>query len=85
MSSSFLAQVKGKLQGSVDGDLGFLDKASLKDKHIMSLLDLVMSQVVLSPQRSSKQGRDRIWWPLDLKQRRHLEVVARLMAIAQRR
>jgi hypothetical protein len=61
----------------------------LKDRHINDLLDLVMRDVgkVIKNDDDSKRKRDfqLKWTALDLKQRRHLEVAARLMAIAQRK
>lgn len=81
----FISQLKGKLQGMIDGDMGDLARATLKGKQISALLDLVMNDAgkVLNF-KEGKQGRDAIWSPLSIRQRRHLELIARLMAIAQR-
>eukprot|EP00980_Cylindrotheca_fusiformis_P018825 scaffold6276_cov138-Cylindrotheca_fusiformis.AAC.12 len=89
LSERFVSQVAGELQGYITGDLGSLGRASLKDRHINDLLDLVMRDVgkVVAIDDSSKRKRDfqLKWTKLELKQRRHLEVAARLMAVAQRR
>ena len=42
----FVAQVAGKLQGLIDGDLGYLGSASLTERQLMDLLDLGMNDVV---------------------------------------
>ena len=87
-----MAQVAGQIQGLLGGDFGDLGKSSLDHRQISDLLGLVMNDVekmVSAPDSRvdtrTKRGRQVDWHPLDLRQRRHLELGARLMACAQRR
>lgn len=85
----FVSQVAGEIHGYVAGDVGNLGRASLNHRHINDLLDLVMRDVgkVIGGGDENKRKRDfqLKWTALELKQRRHLEAAARLMAIAQRK
>ncbi|CAJ1910219.1 unnamed protein product [Cylindrotheca closterium] len=89
LSMLFVSQVAGDYQGMLTGDMGRLGKATMSDQHINDFLDLVMEDSVRNLiYDESHQGKRTInhkWIKPDLKQQRHLEVVARLLAIAQRR
>jgi hypothetical protein len=80
-----VAQLAGELQGNPTGDLGDLDRGSLKDRYITDLLHLVMSDVGKVIEVEKGRRRSFQWSALDLRQRRHIELLARLLAIAQRR
>ena len=70
-----VAQTAGALQGLMPGDLGDLGMASLKLRQVAALLGLVMAD----------QGKlDEIKYPLAHNHRAQLELIARLVACAQR-
>ena len=91
----FLAQVAGKIQGLVDGDLGDLGSASLSERQLLYLLDLCINDVVkvfdkagaavtVGRKRLQKMSNQTLWCPVDNRQQLMLEVVAKLLACAQR-
>lgn len=90
-----MAQVAGKIQGLIDGDLGYLGSASLTERQLMDLLDLGMNDVVKAFDKDSNamtMGRKRrlnrsnqeAWCPVDDRLQLQLEVVTRLLSCAQR-
>lgn len=82
----------GKIQGLLTGDFGSLGKASFTEKQVSSLLQLAIDDIekIVSMKESTsashrqKKGRHVVWRQLLYRQRQHLELVARLMACAQR-
>jgi hypothetical protein len=84
--------VAGKTQGLLTGDFGSLGKASFTEKQVVSFLQLVIDDIekIVSMKESTsarhrrKKGRYGVWRQLDYRQRQHMELVARLMACAQR-
>jgi hypothetical protein len=84
--------VAGKIQGLLTGDFGSLGKASFTEKQVSSLLQLAIDDVekIASMQESTsashrrQKGRHVVWRELVYRKRQHLELVARLMACAQR-
>jgi hypothetical protein len=91
----FVAQVAGKIQGLIDGDLGDLGSASLTERELMHLLDLGINEVVkifdedasaltVSCKRWQKISNQTLWCPFDGRQQLQLELVSRLLACAQR-
>jgi hypothetical protein len=84
--------VAGKIQGLLTGDFGSLGKASFTEKQVSSLLQLAIDDIkkIVSMKESTsashrrKKGRHAVWRELLYRQRQHLELVARLMACAQR-
>ena len=91
----FVAQVAGKLQGLIDGDLGDLGSASLTERQLLHLLDLGINDVVksfgedtnivtVSRKRRQKISNQSVWCPVNDRQQLQLEVVTRLLACAQR-
>ena len=92
---SFVAQVAGKIQGLIDGDLGDLGSASLTECQLVQLLELGINDVIrdfgkeanvvtVSRQRRQKSSNQSVWCPIDDRQKLQLEVVTRLLACAQR-
>ena len=83
------------MQGLIGGEFGDLGIATLTDRQVSDLLALVMKDVekVMKSDLSSdarnrtqaKLGGQARWRSLDTRQRRHLQLGARLMACAQRR
>ncbi len=91
----FVAQVAGKIQGLLDGDLGDLGSASLTERQLMDLLDLGINDVVkafendantvtVSRKRRLNRSNQGVWYPVDDRQKLQLEVVTRLLSCAQR-
>ena len=91
----FVAQVAGKIQGLIDGDLGDLGSASLTERQLMDLLDLGINDVVkafendanaatVSRKRRLDRSNQGVWCPVDDRQKLQLEVVTRLLSCAQR-
>ena len=82
----------GKIQGLLTGDFGSLGKASFTEKQVSSLLQLAIDNIekIVKRQESTsashrhQKGRHVVWRELLYRQRQHLELVARLMACAQR-
>jgi hypothetical protein len=92
----FVAQVAGKIQGLLDGDLGDLGAASLTERQILDILNLGihdtvkvfekenMSTAIESRTKRLKLSSQALWRPLETRQQLHLELIARLLACAQR-
>ena len=92
----FVAQVAGKIQGLLDGDLGDLGAASLTERQVLDILNLGihdtvkvfekenMNTAIESRTKRQKLSSQALWRPLETRQQLHLELIARLLACAQR-
>lgn len=87
----------GNIQGRLDGDLGDLGQASLSERLVTDLLDLVVQKTEKivhgeangtatdsRPRRYKAAASGAFWRPLDLRQQLLLELAARLLACGQR-
>lgn len=93
----FVAQVAGKVQGLLDGDIGYLGSASLTERQVTDLMNLAINDTVklfekemmntateISRSKRQKLSSQALWRPLDPRQQLQLELVARLLACSQR-